>query len=379
MSLPIFYTPTLANGMAMGPAESAFPRLWDGLALLYLPSAGITGGRLHDYSGRRRHATFSGFDGGMSSTSGWSGGQCGTSLNLDGSNDFAQTGFVSNWTQASSFTLWAAIRTSDSDRGIVFGDYTAFSAGNPGVSMEVTAAGKLRAFLFTGNTSSYKDYSGNITVNDGLWHQIAIVWDGPTSTLSLYVDGKAQTLTKTQDGALSGGLSHSNGCRVGIDNRSSPGVVYFAGGILGVGVWDRALTPQEIFEMWEGASPATPSRRLFERAPAASGLLTLNFSDAIGLTDSVAKSPTIIFAEALLLIDSLAKKPTKAFTDALALSDGSAKAISKLIAEALGLHDSIILPEGEAIAMAVNIWLAIYRGTTWLAEPRETTWRALAE
>lgn len=45
--------PSYAQGFACNAAESAYPELWDKLKALFVPTLGVTGGTLFDWSGRR--------------------------------------------------------------------------------------------------------------------------------------------------------------------------------------------------------------------------------------------------------------------------------------------------------------------------------------
>ena len=75
----------------------------------------------------------------------------------------------------------------------------------------------------------------NAVVTDGLWHRIALVWDG--TSRSLYVDG---TLAATDE--QSSLVSCTGGLNIGCGSDQSPDT-FFSGLIDDVRIYNRAVRP----------------------------------------------------------------------------------------------------------------------------------------
>ncbi len=81
-------------------------------------------------------------------------------------------------------------------------------------------------------------------VNDGIWHQIVTTYDGISSRVKMYIDATLQD----SSAVVSLGTTSSF---FGIGNVSWANVP-FQGQIDDVGLWDRALTQQEIIDLYNG-------------------------------------------------------------------------------------------------------------------------------
>jgi hypothetical protein len=81
------------------------------------------------------------------------------------------------------------------------------------------------------------------TLSENVWHHVALVYH-QTSTLDFYFDG---ILSSSHS---SGGLSFNANCtavmRFGHDTQTPPGSYFINGSMDDIGIWNRALTAQEI-------------------------------------------------------------------------------------------------------------------------------------
>lgn len=111
-----------------------------------------------------------------------------------------------------------------------------------------------------GRVVSHVNSGVNLTAgrhDDGLWHMITLVWDGEQATL--YIDGQ-QSHTYTAPGIISPVYNWFVGAR---DTGGSgwPGAPFSEHAecdIDDLSIWDRALTPQEIADLWDDNSAPVP-------------------------------------------------------------------------------------------------------------------------
>ena len=149
------------------------------------------------------------------------------SLNFDGTNDFVQgsdAGFPSG---NSARTMEAWIKTTKNSNGSIF-EYGAVSTNQRSGLLCVN-----NHLFFVGQNN---DLEGTVTINDGIWHHVAMTHNGTTT--NLYVDGVLDvTATKT----LSTTPSHF---RIGMRGNSIS--EQFEGNIDEVRLWGKALSAAEI-------------------------------------------------------------------------------------------------------------------------------------
>lgn len=160
-------------------------------------------------------------------------------LNFDGSDDYVQTSYMGVAGQGWR-TVEARIRTKancDPNKGgkqKVITDWGTATTGGR-FTMNILYNNALRVEL------SGSGLSGNIAINDGKWHHVAVVYD-PKATLnfSLYVDGVLDT-----SGNIKTKMSTGNNVRMRIGQRID-GVNNFEGDIDDVRVFDIARTQSAI-------------------------------------------------------------------------------------------------------------------------------------
>jgi beta-galactosidase len=86
--------------------------------------------------------------------------------------------------------------------------------------------------------------NGAVSVNDGGWHHIAGVYDG--SALRLYVDGVLDA-SVSSTGSIS-----TNAYNVEIGRNAEQSGREFHGAIYDARIYNRALCPEEIQELFDG-------------------------------------------------------------------------------------------------------------------------------
>lgn len=152
-------------------------------------------------------------------------------VSINNSSDYNITGplTVAVWIRVSSFTkTWQAI----------------FTKGDSAWRLSRNGNTNTIHFACTGLSTFRCD--GSVNVNDGLWHHIVGVYDG--SYLLLYVDGELDASVSST------GSINTNNYEVEIGENAQATGREFHGAIYDARVYDRALCPDEIQELYGGSS-----------------------------------------------------------------------------------------------------------------------------
>lgn len=232
--------PSYNNGYAHNSTESLYPELWRKLVFLAVPSVGIQGSRIWDFSGNRHHGSFTGMV-----AADWTAGRTGYALNLDGTDAVVTVPHHTDFNGGSAgFTVMVWVRAD------AWGDA-------PIVWKLVTATARAR-FTLTGvggtdihyrqsaDGSAYDvDLSTPIAdapVNE--WHHIAATSDGTTARL--YIDG-----LEADSAATSAFGTSTSDLLIGSDG----GTEFFDGRFDDLRIYNRCLSEREIDASICGASP----------------------------------------------------------------------------------------------------------------------------
>jgi trimeric autotransporter adhesin len=162
-----------------------------------------------------------------------SGGQFGEALSLDGVEGSYAEQTTDN---GSDFTIQVWVNfTSKSSEQTLIEDFT--GGGGPGWTF--TTPGVVQFYA-----NPYGAYNGGASFSTGVWNQFIVERNG--NTIDIYYD---DVLVET--GTISGAISASSnplliGARDAADGRN-----FTVDGLIDdVGIWDRALSPDEIAELW---------------------------------------------------------------------------------------------------------------------------------
>ena len=146
---------------------------------------------------------------------------------------FSDTGLPSG-AAPKTYSVW--IKTSATSRAIIM------AYGTPGqyknIDLEVTSGG------YIGYADGDTIYPTTKSVSDGLWHHVALVFDG-TVSYKIYVDGDAistMPAASVPDVTLSGGKIARN-----LEDEC-----YFSGSISDARIYNRALSSTEILSIYTG-------------------------------------------------------------------------------------------------------------------------------
>lgn len=183
-----------------------------GLRGAWLP--GLRGdATLNDSSGRSESLAL---EGGPTVVSGPFGGYA---LSFDGVNDYAgRTDALGGGTGKLDMGLddWGVVcwlKTTGADKWIV--SKSGFlGASNPDAwGVVISATGRPRGVLFKSGRTVFIHADDGTVVNDGLWHQVAVVWDRD-GLMTRYVDGKLSGASVDISGESAQSIDSSKGFQV---------------------------------------------------------------------------------------------------------------------------------------------------------------------
>ena len=187
----------------------------------------------------------------------WATGQIGSSVTFDGTNDsIVTTTDHGSGASLKIITLSAWFKTSSTSGAKIIGlqnTQTGTTASNWDRQIWVGTDGKVYFGLYT---TVPKETVSNTTYNDNLWHHAVGVSTGDNGTITLYVDGVLQQTTSLGGSVFSGysnsywriGDYKNAGWTNGVDG-------YFTGSLDEIRVYDRALSADEVANLYRLTTP----------------------------------------------------------------------------------------------------------------------------
>jgi YD repeat-containing protein len=169
-----------------------------------------------------------------------------TAASFDGSNDSASASLNLSGTQRLTIEFWLNWTTFANDDKVAF-EFTANSSNNNGgftINPNSSTSGGRFEVALGRNGSRNNAYFTRPSA--GAWHHYAIVLNTativPTQVITVYVDGKAVSVTKGSSGILAGSFANST-----LNFMSRNGNSLFGKGALDeVAIYDEALTATQI-------------------------------------------------------------------------------------------------------------------------------------
>ena len=220
--------PNWHMGFARGPGESANPELWKGLQGLWAPSLGATGNTLHDVSGKANNGTL---------TNGPTWVKEGLLLDgVDSTVSVSSTAIWPNWTDFSMLSEFSYNSTNDNNASPLA--YYVDASSSWGIQVFLGNATASVSFTIKRANVKYNVYA-DLALTRDVYYVIGCVFSGG-NTAKLYINGQEIT---TAGPAYS--IVSPVGLRFGFGNSG-----YFGGTIKQNIVWDRALSPSEISELY---------------------------------------------------------------------------------------------------------------------------------
>lgn len=219
-----------------------------------------------------------------------------------------------------------------------------------------------------GAEGSVQSVAANVAV-DLNWHQVAGTYDG--DNIKLYIDGVLQTDINSSSGTID--IDNPN--ILGIAHRPVTGGFYFNGLIDNISIYNRALSAQEIKQLFiepfaEFKRPGVA--RIFTIVGGAAyfktlieGLSLVDISqkamskplvESLGLVAAAPpKDVGVAKLEVLTLIDGLLKGAGTSKSEALTLIDSITKGTGKGLSDILTLVDDIGFSTGKNLAEIVSL------------------------
>lgn len=280
--------PSWHTGYARNASESKHPGLWRGKVGHWVPSLGNTGlGLLRDISGNRNHGTLTG----SMTMADWLIGRNGYALDLDGTDDHVSVdGLVTQLANDTRGTvaLWIKIAANDNDEHLVFtisrdvdGTRTEFFIS---IDMRSTAVDQLDVRLRLDGTDQWSNQTldNSLDAHVGNWLHVAVVQDGISPVI--YFNGASQLpffnpdtdKTKWFKAILTDATSPADTANFGLLETNGSDVVPFAGHFDDVRIYNRALSSNEIRELFINPFADLELRRPIFKAPAVVGRTTKN-------------------------------------------------------------------------------------------------------
>ncbi len=248
--------PSFAHGFARNASESKTPHLWRGKVGHWVPNLGITGNTLFDISGNGNHGTLNG----SMTLDDWVVGRNGYALDLDGINDWINIG---NGASIKPDSITAAFWIFNlADIEIVIGG----SQAPWGYEIAVVSNVIRMALDTTDQTLQFVSGSTAIANN---WHHAAITYNSGNGNNAIYVDGVDEGVSIA---ALSGALEYDAADDSIIGNRPQSLDFPFTGKIDDIRIYNRALIPSEIMELYQNPFADLELRRpIIGKAPVVAG------------------------------------------------------------------------------------------------------------
>jgi hypothetical protein len=181
------------------------------------------------------------------------------SYSFDGVNDYMSTPIIQSNINSYSVSIW--FKTTDSVGWMFQGSRNCNSSiGNRLVIY-------LSKLLYGADASGYNDaVVTNSSFNDNQWHNVVGVWNGFGSSIisefqfSIYVDGvfvNQTAQTSVGNGGIGGHrsipINGTSTCSFGKESCNSS-TFYYSGLLDDIGIWNRALTQQEIIKLYQGCN-----------------------------------------------------------------------------------------------------------------------------
>lgn len=236
---------------AIGPEDAEFPELWEGLVGLWSPSTGPTGLDLPDLSGNGNPGQLTN----MVAADAWVVGEKGYALDYDGSNDVVQfDADVAAITGDITVSCWFNKNAGGAGSAGMLVGRRNFDVHNTYQLGTRDSDHAVRWVIDTGTPNAI----GAIPVPLNEWHLATGTWIAG-GTQKLYIDGE-EVATGTKAGLMTtdGALDIGGPRRGGFNFNGQMGDVF---------IHNRVLLPNEIADMYAGASPLILKRRAVGRVP----------------------------------------------------------------------------------------------------------------
>ena len=221
----------------------------------YVPSNGLVGywpfnGNANDLSGNNNNGNV---NGATPTTDRF--GNSNSAYNFDGVNDYievqnsqnlnSQTWTISAWINVNGY-YFGNVNGNISDGNIIVGKGTDFNSGFYGLAYRSQSLKAVSSFGI-GSQANATVSTTNITLNN--WINVIGTWDGVN--MKIYVNGQLENINSNISNSQ--GVNNEN-LFFGTMAQNSLYPYWLNGKIDDIGIWNRALTQQEITNMYNGVN-----------------------------------------------------------------------------------------------------------------------------
>jgi hypothetical protein len=214
----------------------------------YVPTNGLVGwwpfnGNANDESGNGNNGTVSGA---TLTTDRF--GNANKAYNFDGMNDFITAPKNYTFSNSITFNLWSNISS-------LSGVQTLFSSWGSNVNLRTfTIYYESQYYRNSIQTMNNQEYVfSNQTPLTGVWKMLTGTYDG--NTLNIYENG--QLISSTTTGSSNFNLNQYNFYNFGTEDQLTQ---FYNGKLDDIGIWNRALTQQEIIALYNGCQLSVNSQ-----------------------------------------------------------------------------------------------------------------------
>lgn len=209
------------------------------------------------------------------------------SLSFDGSTTAVALGNVLNAGVGDlTLNIWFKTKNSQTLQGMITKKTDLASTGAIGYSLFLEI-GRIRAAVSDGTNLGRRDSSTSLVVPNGVWCMASMRWEAATGILSVFFNGVPNQATQFGT-APTASLTTTEQLRFGSDN----GARRFMNGNLSDGqVWLRALSDQEISDLYSAGVQAVTSAGRWKMIEGAGGTLF----DSVGVNNGTITGGTFTF------------------------------------------------------------------------------------
>ena len=151
-----------------------------------------------------------------------------------------------------SFSFWLNTSTYHNISGIISKETTSI----PGIGYQVMILENKPRFDFMSNGPNDIDFRGDTTINNGSWHHIVLTANRSNNTISFYLDGVINSSLVDQNLSI-GNVSNPSSLKIGVERSYGN---HFNGKLDDIGIWNRALTEQEITDLYNSCELSIKSQ-----------------------------------------------------------------------------------------------------------------------
>jgi hypothetical protein len=218
----------------------------------YIPSNGLVAyypfnGNAYDASGNGNNGTVNG-----SILTNDRFGKPSAAYSFDGSNDYIDLNYLDTLNNLSSFTLSAWCKSSTNN--VIFGHWNSTSnpTGAVGLNLNISTDNKIYIDMVAGQS-----YNSNIQIDTSIWNLICLSFDGNQTSnqdkIKLYLNGHLISVNLNGNTVPNQIGNKSNSTFFGARGIGPGGIGGYNNGLLDdIGIWNRALTEQEITSLYNG-------------------------------------------------------------------------------------------------------------------------------